>query len=297
MDLDEYGLKPLDFSGERIAPANGGFTRRGFLVTTLASGFALASSPVLAQAIKTDAQGLVAGAVEIDVPDGRIPAYRARPAKKGRYPVVLVIQEIFGVHEHIQDVCRRLAKLGYCAVAPEMFARQGDVSKMTDIGQILQQVVSKVPDAQVMSDLDATVAWAGKAEGADTARVGIVGFCWGGRTTWLYAAHNPKVKAGVAYYGLLSGMKSDIKPQDPLDIGSTLKVPVLGLYAAGDAYIPLPQVDQMQKQLVQSGSGSKILVFPGVDHGFHADYRPTYDATAASYAWKLTRDWFREHGA
>jgi carboxymethylenebutenolidase len=297
MDLDEYGLKPLDFSGERTVPANSGFTRRGFLVTTLASGFALASSPVLAQAIKTDAKGLVAGAVEIAVADGKIPAYRARPAKKDHYPVVLVIQEIFGVHEHIQDVCRRLAKLGYCAVAPEMFARQGDVSKMSDIGQILKDVVSKVPDAQVMSDLDATVAWAGKSEGADTARVGIVGFCWGGRTTWLYAAHNPKVKAGVAYYGLLGGMKSDIKPQDPLDIGAALKVPVLGLYAAGDAYIPLPQVDQMQKELVKSGSGSKILVFPGVDHGFHADYRPTYDATAAGYAWKLTRDWFKEHGA
>ncbi len=297
MDLDEYGLKPLDFSGETVAPPASGFTRRGFLVTTLASGFALASSPVLAQAIKTDSKGLVAGAVEIAVTDGKIPAYRARPAKKGHYPVVLVIQEIFGVHEHIQDVCRRFAKLGYCAVAPEMFARQGDVSKMTDIGQILQQVVSKVPDAQVMSDLDATVAWAGKSEGADTARVGIVGFCWGGRTTWLYAAHNAKVKAGVAYYGLLGGMKSDIKPQDPLDIATTLKVPVLGLYAAGDAYIPLPQVDQMQKDLVKSGSGSKIIVFPGVDHGFHADYRPTYDATAAQYAWKLTRDWFKEHGA
>ena len=297
MDLDEYGLKPVDFSGTQPLPEKTGFTRRGFLVTSLASGFALASSPVLAQAIKTDTKGLLAGAVSIDVPDGKMPAYRARPAKKGRYPVILVIQEIFGVHEHIQDVCRRFAKLGYCAVAPEMFARQGDVSKLTDIGQILKDVVSKVPDAQVMSDLDATVAWAAKHEGADSSRVGIVGFCWGGRTTWLYAAHNPKVKAGVAYYGLLSGMKSDIKPQDPLEIGATLKVPVLGLYAAGDAYIPLPQVDQMQKELVKSGSGSKILVFPGVDHGFNADYRPTYDATAAEYGWKLARDWFKEHGA
>ncbi|AXQ30144.1 dienelactone hydrolase family protein [Solimonas sp. K1W22B-7] len=296
MDLDEYGLKPLDFSGARPAVEKSGFTRRGFLVSTLASGFALASSPVLAQAIRTDSKGLLAGAISIDVPDGKMPAYRARPARRGHYPVVLVIQEIFGVHEHIQDVCRRLAKLGYCAIAPELFARQGDVSKMSDIGQILQQVVAKVPDAQVMSDLDATVAHAGKSEGADTARVGIVGFCWGGRTTWLYAAHNPKVKAGVAYYGLLSGMKSEIKPQDPIDIGATLKVPVLGLYAAGDAYIPLDVVNQMQKETVKSGSGSEIVVFPGVDHGFNADYRPTYDATAATYGWKLARDWFKEHG-
>lgn len=297
MDLMQYGLKPLDFSGDHPAPAaTGGFSRRGFLVTTLASGFALASAPVLAQAIRTDTKGLTAGAIEIAVADGRIPAYRARPAKAGKYPVVLVIQEIFGVHEHIQDVCRRLAKLGYIAIAPELFARQGDVSKMTDIGQILQQVVQKVPDAQVFADLDATLAYAGKTEGADVARTGIVGFCWGGRTTWLYAAHNPQVKAGVAYYGLLSGMKSDIKLQDPVDIGAGLKVPVLGLYAANDPYIPLDVVNQMQKEVVKSSSGSELLVFPGVDHGFHADYRPTYDATAATYAWKLTRDWFREHG-
>jgi len=298
MDLMHYGLKPLDFSGATPAtPPPQGLSRRGFLVTTLASGFALASSPVLAQAIRTDAKGLVAGPVTIDVADGKLPAYRARPAQRGHYPLVLVIQEIFGVHEHIQDVCRRFAKLGYVAIAPELFARQGNVAQMTDIGQILQQVVSKVPDAQVMADLDATVAWAAKHEGAASAKLGIVGFCWGGRTTWLYAAHNPAVKAGVAYYGLLSGMKSEIKPADPLDLAATLKVPVLGLYAGTDAYIPQDQVAQMQQSLEKSGSGSEMLVFPAADHGFHADYRPTYDASVATYAWKLTTDWLKNHGA
>ncbi|HSW12673.1 MAG TPA: dienelactone hydrolase family protein [Solimonas sp.] len=298
MDLMDYGRRPVDFTGA-TAPAadNSHFTRRGFLVTSLASGFALASSPLAAQAIHTDDKGLVAGAIEIKVAGGSIPAYRARPAKRGPHPVLLVIQEIFGVHEHIQDVCRRYAKLGYLAIAPELFARQGDVSKMSDIGQILQQIVARVPDAQVMADLDATVAHARKVEGGHVSRLGIVGYCWGGRTTWLYAAHNPQVKAGVAYYGLISGMKSEIKPQDPIDIGAKLKVPVLGLYATKDAYIPLDVVAQMQGELMKSGSGSAIVVLPGVDHGFNADYRPTYDATAAAYASKLALDWLADHGA
>lgn len=296
MDHMQYGLKPIDFnSGETGAQATG-FTRRSFLVTTLASGFALAASPVLAQAIKTDSKGLVAGTVEVPVEGGKIPAYRALPDKPGKFPTILVVQEIFGVHEHIQDLCRRLAKLGYYAIAPEMFARQGDVSKMSDIGAILKDVVSKVPDAQVMSDLDATVAFAKASKKADTARLGTVGFCWGGRTVWLYAAHNPALKAGVAYYGLLDGMKSEIKPKDPIDIGAALKVPVLGMYAEKDTYITLDKVTAMQAAVAQSGSGSQLVVLPNVDHGFNADYRPTYDKTAATFAWAQALEWFKSHG-
>ena len=296
MKLMQYGLQAIDFGNPQPAPEPNGVSRRGFVMTSLASGFALASQPVLAQAIHTDNQGLVTAEVQVPVADGKIPAYTARPAKPGKYPVILVVQEIFGVHEHIKDMCRRFAKLGYYAIAPEMFARQGDVSKMTDIGAILSEVVSKVPDAQVCSDLDATVAFARASGHADAQRVGLVGFCWGGRTAWIYALHNPKLKAAVAYYGLLAGMKSPIKPLDPIEFGSDIKVPVLGLYAGNDTYIKPDVVAQMQGGLAQSDSGSEIVVFPNVNHGFNADYRPTYDKTAATYAWKLTRDWLKDHG-
>ena len=296
MNQMKYGLRPIDFNnGEAILEA-AGFTRRGFIVTALASGFALASNPVLAQAIKTDSKGLIAGEVSIPVADGKIPGYRAMPAKTGNYPTLVVVQEIFGVHEHIKDICRRFAKLGYLAIAPELYARQGDVSKMTDIGEILSKVVAKVPDAQVNSDIDASLAFAKSSGHANTARLGVIGFCWGGRQTWLYAAHNPSVKAAVSYYGMLEGMKSDIKANDPIDIGATLKVPVLGLYAEMDSFIKPAVIDQMEAALVKSGSGSQIVVFPGVNPGFNADYRPTYDKSAATYAWKLARDWLKERG-
>ncbi|WP_309624368.1 dienelactone hydrolase family protein [Methylibium sp.] len=296
MKLMQYGLKPIDFANPKSTPEPQGLSRRGFVVTSLASGFAVASNPVLAQAITTDTQGLTAGEISIVVADGKIPGYRAMPAKRGQYPVVLVVQEIFGVHEHIKDVCRRFAKLGYYAIAPELFARQGDVAKMTDIGAILSQVVAKVPDAQVSSDLDATVAFAKASGSADTRKLGVVGYCWGGRAAWIYARHNPKVKAAVAYYGLLDGMKSDIKPQDPVDFASEIKVPVLGLYAGIDDFVKPAVIEQMRNGIAKSGSGSEIVVFPGVNHGFNADYRPTYDKTAATYAAKLTRDWLRDHG-
>ena len=303
MQLNQYGLKPLDFQqtdtkaatlGESTMP--GPLNRRGFIVASLATGFALASSPLLAQAITTSTRGLIAGEVSVPAAGGNMPAYRAMPAKPGKHPTIVVIQEIFGVHEHIKDVCRRLAKLGYYAIAPELFARQGDVSKMTDIGEILSQVVSKVPDAQVFADIDASIAFAKASGHADTRRLGTVGFCYGGRMVWLYSQHNPAVKSGVAYYGLLSGLKSDIKPKDPIDIGAELKVPVLGLYAGTDSFIPDTVVDQMRAELQKSGSGSDIVVFPGLNHGFNADYRPTYDKAAADYAWKLARDWLKDHG-
>ena len=299
MKLMDYGSKPIDFQQPELSmgPAvPAGVSRRTFFVTTLATGFAVASQPVLAQAITTDSKGLTAGEVKVPVADGQIPAYRAVPSKPGKYPVILVVQEIFGVHEHIKDMCRRYAKMGYYAIAPEMFARQGDVSKMADIAVILGQVVIKVPDAQVCADLDATVAFAKASGHADARRVGLVGFCWGGRTAWIYARHNPKLKAAVSYYGLLSGMKSDIKPADPVDFGAEIKVPVLGLYSGIDAFIPMAVVDQMRAGIAKSGSGSEIVVFPNVNHGFNADYRPTYDKGAAMYAQKLASDWLKDHG-
>src|SRR5918911_2061162 len=213
-------------------------TRRSFIVTSLAAGFALAVQPVSAQTITTDAQGLEAGEVKIPVRDGEIPGYRAMPAKGTKLPVVLVVQEIFGVHEHIKDVCRRFAKLGYLAIAPELYARQGDVSKTSDVQQIIREVVSKVPDEQVMSDLEATVAYAKETGKGDTARLGITGFCWGGRIVWLYAPHNPNLKAGVAWYGPLVGDPSPTTPKHPVALASELKAPVLGLYGGADQGIP-----------------------------------------------------------
>ncbi|ULQ46222.1 dienelactone hydrolase family protein [Flagellatimonas centrodinii] len=294
MHAFEYGLRPLNFRTAR--PAAAGFSRRRFLTATLASGFALAAQPVRAQTITTDSDGLVAGEVEVPVADGHIPAYRAMPASGTGFPVLLVVQEIFGVHAHLQDVCRRYAKQGYFAIAPEMFVRQGDVSGMSDVGAILSEVVSKVPDAQVMSDLDATVAYADSTGKADAGRLGIVGYCWGGRTVWLYAHHNPSVKAGVAYYGLLNGMKGPLKPVDPVDIAADLKVPVLGLYAGADAYIHNDALVAMRAGLRQGRTDSEIIVFPGVQHGFNADYRPSYDRVAAEYAAGLARGWLSDHG-
>ncbi|MDD2546644.1 MAG: dienelactone hydrolase family protein [Burkholderiaceae bacterium] len=296
MKLMDYGLKAIDFRHPAPAAEIAGFSRRGFVMTSLASGFAVASQPVLAQAIATDTKGLVAGEVKVPTTDGQIPAYVARPAKPGKHPVILVVQEIFGVHEHIKDMCRRFAKQGYYAIAPEMFARQGDVSKMTDIGAILSDVVAKVPDAQVCADLDAAVAFARASGHANAERVGLVGYCWGGRTAWIYALHNPRLKAAVAYYGLLDGMKSPIKPRDPVEFGAEIKVPVLGLYSGIDAFVRPDVIAQMRGGIAQSGSGSEIVVFPNVNHGFNADYRPTYDKTAATYAAKLTRDWLKDHG-
>ena len=273
------------------------WTRRDFVVTVLGSGFALAVQPVSAQTITTDAEGLTAGEVKIPVQDGQMPAYRAMPASGGPFPVVLVVQEIFGVHEHIKDVCRRLAKSGYFAVAPELYARQGDVSRSKDVQEILSTVVSKVPDAQVMSDLDAAAAWAAGTGKADTSRLAITGFCWGGRITWLYCAHNPKVKAGAAWYGRLVGQASELTPAHPVDLAAALQVPVLGLYGGADQGIPLDTVERMRAALASGKSGSEIVVYPDAPHGFNADYRPSYRKDAADDAWKRMLAWFKRHGA
>jgi carboxymethylenebutenolidase len=272
------------------------FTRRDFIVTVLAAGFAAAVRPIAAQTvIQTDSQGLIAGEVKIPVKDGQIPAYRAMPEKGKNLATVLVVQEIFGVHEHIRDVCRRLGKLGYLAVAPELFARQGDVSNMTNIQEILEKVVSKVPDAQVMRDLDATAAWAAKNNG-NGARLGITGFCWGGRIVWLYAAHNPGLKAGVAWYGRLTGDKDELRPRQPLDLAPSIRAPVLGLYGAEDQGIPVEIVEMMQDDLKAANSPSEIVIYPDAPHGFHADFRSSYRPGPAQDGWKRLQQWFKKHG-
>ena len=272
------------------------FTRRGFVMTTLASGFAVAVQPVTAETITTNTEGLQAGEVKIAVKDGEIPAYSAMPAKGGPFPVVLVVQEIFGVHEHIKDICRRLAKLGYLAVAPELYARQGDVSKETDIQKIIADVVSKVPDKQVMDDLDAAVAWAKKSGKGDTSKLAVTGFCWGGRIVWLYASHNPDLKAGVAWYGRLVGMPDELHPKHPLDLVTELKAPVLGLYGGADSGIPNDTVERMQKAFKDAGKPCEIVLYPDTPHGFHADYRPTYRQDKAEDGWKRLVAWFKDHG-
>jgi carboxymethylenebutenolidase len=273
------------------------FTRREVLVTTLAVGFAAAVRPVYGATITTDAAGLVAGEVKIPAAGVELPAYRAHPETGGPFPVVLVVQEIFGVHEHIKDVCRRLAKEGYLAVATELYARQGDVSKMTDVQQVVRDVVARVPDAQVMADLDATLAWAGSSGKGDASRAGVTGFCWGGRITWLYAAHNPKLKAGVAWYGRLATPPTPLQPKSPIDLVAELKAPVLGLYGGRDEGIPLADVERMRAALSGAGkTNSEIEVYPDAPHGFHADYRPSYREADAKAAWGEMLAWFRKHG-
>ncbi|MDZ8189354.1 MAG: dienelactone hydrolase family protein [Nostoc sp. ChiSLP02] len=272
-------------------------TRRKFIATaTLATGFALAVQPISAGVITTDTKGLVAGAVKIPVKDGEIPAYRAVPDTGENFPIVLVIQEIFGVHEHIQDITRRFAKLGYLAIAPELFVRQGDVSKLSKIDEI-RPIVAKVPDNQVLSDLDATLDWAVKSAKGNGNKVAITGFCWGGRIVWLYAAHNPNVKAGVAWYGRLVGDATELQPKYPVDIASQLTVPVLGLYGGQDTGIPLDTVEQMRDGLKSSSSKSEIIVYPNAPHAFFADYRPSYRQKEAKDGWQRLLAWFEKHNA
>ena len=270
------------------------YSRRDFVMTTLAGGFAAAVIPVSAETITTDSKGLTVGEVKIKVVDGEMPAYRAMPAGGKNLPVVLVVQEIFGVYEHIKDVCRRFAKEGYMAIAPELYARQGDVSKLKDMKEV-SAVVSKVPDAQVMSDLDATLAWAAQNNG-DVKKAAVTGFCWGGRITWMYAAHNPNLKAGVAWYGALVRAATPMTPTHPIDIASKLKVPVLGLYGDADSGIPNETVGKMRDALKAAGSKSEIVLYDDTPHGFHADYRPSYRAGEANDGWKRLMVWFRKYG-
>ncbi|MEP7281966.1 MAG: dienelactone hydrolase family protein, partial [Rubrivivax sp.] len=260
------------------------FSRREFVRTSVGSGFAAATLPIAAQTvIKTDSQGLDVGEVSVPVGDFKLPAYRAAPAGRRGAPVVLVVSEIFGVHEYIADVARRFAKAGYFAIAPEPFVRQGDPGSYGEIGKLVTEVVSKTPDAQVLRDLDACVAWA-RTQGAATDKLGITGFCWGGRITWLYAAHNPALKAGVAWYGRLVGAADPLQPRNPIELAGVLHAPVLGLYGGADPGIPLESVERMTAALAQGSAAarrSSFRVYPQAPHAFHADYRPSYRAEAA----------------
>ncbi len=277
----------------------GGATRRTALKAALGVGYAASALPIMAQTvIKTPTDGLTAGEVSIDVKGFKMPAYRAMPAGGKNLPVVLVLSEIFGVHEHIADVANRFARAGYLAIAPELFVRQGDAQSYGEMAKLIAEVISKVPDAQVMADLDATVAWAG-ANGGDLARVGVTGFCWGGRQTWLYTAHSKSIKAGVAWYGRIVGAQNELTPKNPIDIAGELNGPVLGLYGEADTGIPLDGVEKMKAALAVGNAKSKasqFVVYKDAPHAFHADYRPSYRKEAAEDGWKRCLAWFKQHG-
>lgn len=280
-----------ELSGLTVFP----LARRGFVMTSLISGLTLATARVEAQAIHTDTAGIEAGETKIPVADGELPAYYARPQGAGPFPIVLVIEEIFGVHEYIKDTVRRLAKLGYLAVAPELYARLGDLSKMTDIQQILSQVIAKAPDATLLADLDAAASWAAANKG-DASRLGVTGFCRGGRNVWLYTAHNPNLKAAVAWYGPISGQTSAIQPKTPMDVADQLRAPLLGLYGGQDTGIPVEQVQAAAAKARAAGKTVEIVVYPDAPHGFHADYRPSYRAADAADGWQKLQAWFKRYG-
>ena len=280
-----------------------GATRRTALKTALGVGYAATAMPIMAQtAIKTSANGLTAGEGIFDMEGFSVPFYYAAPEGKQNLPVILVVQEIFGVHEYIADTCRRFAKAGYLAIAPDLFARQGDASKYTDVSKLIAEVVSKVPDAQVMADLDGAVKWAAE-NGGNTKRLGVTGFCWGGRVTWLYSEHSKNVKAGVAWYGRLVGAASAITPKHPVQLAASLKAPVLGLYGGQDGGIPLTTVNEMKDALADVGTkgnkaakASEFVVYPQAPHAFHADYRPSYRKEAAEDGFQRALEWFKGHG-
>jgi carboxymethylenebutenolidase len=269
--------------------------RRGFVMTSLISGFTLATQRVDAQAIQTDMTGLDAGEVQIPVKDGKLPGYYARPAKGTNFPVILVNEEIWGVHEYIKDVCRRFAKLGYIAVAPEIYARIADLSKITDTQQIIRDVIPKKPDAELLTDLDSTAAWAAHNRGS-ASLLGITGFCRGGRNTWLYAAHNPTLKAAVAWYGPIKSATSPLQPQAPIDIADKLKCPLLCLYGGKDTSIPVADVQEAVAKAKAAHKTVELVIYPDSPHGFFADYRPSYHQADAEDGWKKAIAWFKQHG-
>ena len=271
-------------------------SRRGFVMTSLMSGLTLATTRVEAQVIHTDAEGIEAGEVAIPAADGPMPAYRAVPKGEGPFPIVLVVEEIFGVHDYIKDICRRLAKAGYCAVAPELYARQGDLSKMTDVKQIIAEVISKTPDAQWIGDLDATVAWATSAAKGDGQRLGVMGWCRGGRAVWLYDAHRTDLKAAVAWYGPLGGERTAIQPRTAGDVAGEIHAPLLALYGGADTGIPVGSVEAARDAAKAAGKSVELVVYPEAPHGFHADYRPSYRKEAAEDGWAKALAFLKAHG-
>ena len=284
LDVEILGLLPRSV-----------WTRRGFVMTSLITGFALSVQPVAAETITTDTNGLDAGEVKVPTADGSIPAYRAMPAQGGPFPTVLVVQEVFGVHEHIKDICRRLAKAGYYAIAPELYARQGNPAEVKDTQELVQKIVNKVPTDQVMSDLDAAAAYAKSSGKADTNKLAVTGFCWGGWATWMYAAHNSNLKAAVAWYG--SDRKpSELTPKNPLDIAADVKCPVLALHGGADQSIPQDTVEKRQAACKAAGKTCEFKIYADAPHGFNADYRPSYRAEAATDGWAKMLAWFKDHG-
>src|SRR5689334_4598499 len=271
-------------------------SRRGFMTASaaVAAGYTLAAGPVRAEAIKTDTAGLKAGDGKVKVQGGDMPVYFARPENVTNPPVVLVAMEIFGLHEWVKDITRRMAKLGAFAIAPDYYFRTGqDLTKITEIPKLMP-IVNAKPDAELFADLDATVAWA-KSEGGDTNRLGIMGFCRGGRTVWEYSAHNANLKAGVAFYGTIIDPTNPVWPKSPLQLAGEMKAPVLGLYGAEDQGIPVAQVEQMKAALAAANKTAEFHIYPGAPHGFEADYRPSYRKDAAEDAWNQMQAWFRKY--
>src|SRR6202012_2332748 len=276
----------------KVAP----FSRRGFMTASasVTAGYTLAAGPVRADVITTSTDGLDAGDIKIKVADGEMPGYFARPKGVANPPVALVAMEIFGLHEYIKDVVRRLAKLGAFDVAPDYYFRKGvALSKITDIPQLLPIVNSK-PDAELLSDLDSTVAWA-KAQGGNTDRLGIIGFCRGGRTVWEYAAHSTALKAGVAFYGPPADAPNPVWPKSPTALAPEMKAPVLGLYGGADAGIPVPDVEALKAALAKANKTAEFKIYPGAPHGFHADYRASYRKEAAEDGRSRMQAWFRQY--
>ncbi|NQD38628.1 prolyl oligopeptidase family serine peptidase [Permianibacter sp. IMCC34836] len=275
-------------------------SRRAFVTATISAGFAASVAPAIGSMVtQTDSIGLDAGETRIAAGDIEMLAYYAKPAgkpvDKQQLPVVLLVQEIFGLHEHIRDLVRRLAKAGYLAIAPNLYQRQGDATAVSDINQLVQTIVAKVPDAQVFRDLDAAVVWAG-GHGGDVSKLAVTGFCWGGRITWLYTAYSPAVKAAVAWYGRLVGTANELQPLYPLDVVTQLHAPVLGLYGESDTGIPQESVEKMRAALAAAGKPSEIVVYPKAPHGFNADYRPSYVSEFAADGWHRMLEWFRKNG-
>lgn len=291
--MPDDAMLPSDILGlTKAAP----FSRRGFMTAAAATaaGYTLAAGPVRADAIKTDTAGLIVGDAKIAVSGGEMPAYFARPEGAANPPVVLVAMEVFGLHEYIKDVVRRLAKLGALAVAPDYYFRKGvDLTRITDFKELMP-IVNAKPDAELVADLDAAGAWA-KSQGGDASRLGIVGFCRGGRAVWVYAAHSDALKAGVAFYGSLVDPQNAGWPKSPIELAPEMKAPVLGLYGEADQGIPVSQVEQMKAALKSAGKTADIEVYPGAPHGFHADYRPSYRKEAAKDAWRRMEAWFKTY--
>ncbi|POR43414.1 dienelactone hydrolase family protein [Methylobacterium sp. V23] len=272
------------------------FSRRGFVMTSLMTGLTLATSSVEAQVIRTDVEGIEAGEVKIPAADGPMPGYRAMPKGEGPFPIILVIEEIFGVHDYIKDICRRLAKVGYCAVAPELYARQGDLSTMTDAKVIIRDIISKTPDAQWIADLDAAASWAVSASHGDPSRIGTMGWCRGGRGVWLYAAHRKDLKAGVAWYGPVGGERTEIQPRTATDLAAELNAPLLCLYGGADTGIPVAAVEAARDKAKAAGKSVELVVYPDAPHGFHADYRPSYHEADAKDGWARALAFLKSHG-